>query len=396
MKKKRNKHPLRPTDIIAFVLKEERRSGLLILLATLAATILANSQLSAGYFGLLGRTFTIGSVTLDIHHWINEALMAVFFLVVGLEVKRELIDGELRTWKKAAFPLYAAIGGMLMPAIIFATLNPSQPESSGWGIPMATDIAIAIGVLALLGTKIPKSLRIFLLSLAIIDDIGSIIVIGIFYNQPDNMFALLLAVVFGIVLLAVRKRKYWPFWFSALGLLILYCLLVAGISGTLAGVIAALLIPLTKSRSNQSSLQVAEFIESKLIPITSFVIVPLFVLANAGLRFEKISFSTPEGNTVFLGVVLGLLIGKPLGIFLSSWIVDKLGIADKPRNTTWPQIIGVGCIAGIGFTISLLITDLAYKSHPEFHSYSMLGIFLASILSAIIGLLILNRSKKTT
>ncbi len=318
--------------------------------------------------------------------------MAFFFLVVGLEVKRELIDGELKTWKKAAFPLVAAVGGMLAPALIFTVFNPYQPQNSGWGIPMATDIAIAVGILALLGRRIPKSLRVFLLSLAIIDDIGSILIISLFYSKPTNMLTLVLAIILSFGLLIVRKQKWWLPAFAIIGFGIWYCLVVAGLSGTMAGVVIALLMPLSKRRANAQRLQTSEIVEDALIPMTSFIIVPLFVFANAGLRLASISLSSHAGMSVFIGVMLGLLIGKPVGIVIASWASNILKIAEKPANTTWSQICGIGFLAGIGFTISLLIGDLAYGASSGLHSSAVLGIFSASVLAAVIGLLILRSS----
>lgn len=383
---------LNPVNILAFVFNEESRSSFLLILAAAIALILANSGWSSAYSDLFSRKISLGLVSLDIRHLINEGLMAFFFLVVGLEVKRELIDGELKTWKKATFPLVAAVGGMFVPALIFTAFNPYQPQNSGWGIPMATDIAIAVGVLALLGRRITKSLRVFLLSLAIIDDIGSILIISLFYSKPTNMLLLVISILLSLSLLIVRKQKWWLTGFALIGCGIWYCIVVSGLSGTMAGVIIALLMPLAKRRSNASHLQTSEIVEDVLIPVTSFIIVPLFVFANAGLKISNILLAKDRGLSVFIGVFLGLLIGKPLGIFIASWIANALKIAEKPANTSWNQIIGIGFLAGIGFTISLLIGDLAYGANSELHSSAVLGIFLASAVAAIIGLLTLRNS----
>lgn len=318
--------------------------------------------------------------------------MALFFLVVSLEIKRELIDGELKTWRNASFPIFAAIGGMFIPALIFTVFNPYQPQSNGWGIPMATDIAIAVGVLALLGKRVPKSLRVFLLSLAIVDDIGSIVIIGLFYNHPTNMLALFLAVILSLGLVATRKNKYWSVWFLFLGLGIWYAMLVAGVSATMAGVIVAFLMPLTTRSKRVFNLQASEVIEDVLIPVTTFVVVPLFVFANAGLNLSQISLASGGGLSVFLGASLGLLIGKPLGIICTSFIATKLALSHKPVNIKWSNIIGIGFIAGIGFTVSLLISDLSYRSQPLLLNSAIFGVFTASIFGAIIGLTILRRT----
>lgn len=381
---------LNPVNVLAFLLKEERRSSLFLITAAGLALLLSNSQASDTYFDLLHYKFSLGAVSLDIRHWINEGLMALFFLMVSIEVKREFIDGELRTWQKAAFPVIAAVGGMLVPAFVFSIMNPYQPQSSGWAIPMATDIAIAIGVLALLGNRIPKALRIFLLSLAIVDDIGSIVVIGFFYNQPTNMLALLLAVVFVIVLALGRAKRAWPLIFIFVGLAMWYCLLRAGVSGTMAGVVVAFMMPLNRRRFGNNALQLAEKIEDVLIPFVAFVVVPLFVLANAGLRLGDISLEAGGAFGVFSGVMLGLLIGKPLGITLAALASHYLKIGAKPEGVRWRQIIGVSFLAGIGFTISLLIADLAYSSHADLQNAAVAGVFTASILSGVIGLLLLR------
>lgn len=381
--------------MLAFVLKEERRSSIFILAAAVIALILANSKWSAAYFGFLHQEITFGAVTFDLQHWINEGLMALFFLVVVLEIKREFIDGELRSWRKASFLVFSALGGMLVPALIFSTLNPYPPESTGWAIPMSTDTAIALGVIGLLGRKIPRNLKIFLLAVAIIDDIISITVIGLYYSRPTNMFFLCLALALSILLIYFRSKKFRMISFSLIGFAVWYCLLMAGVTGTIAGVIVALIAPLTTSRANASKLQGSEIVEDILLPVTAFLIVPLFVFANAGLDFSKVSLSHGNGLMIFVGVALGLLIGKPLGIFTGGWIAAKLRIAHKPRGISWKQILGVGFISGIGFTISILIADLAYKSNPDFQNAAIMGVFTASVLSGLIGIFILKFSSHT-
>lgn len=384
---------INPKNIFDFIFKEERRSSVILLVAALAALVIANSHWSAVYFDIFGDYLTIGSVSLDIRHWINEGLMALFFLVVGLEVKREFIDGELKTWRKASFPVFAAIGGMAVPALIFSSINPYAPQSSGWAIPMATDIAIAIGVIGLLGSRIPKSLRVFLLTLAIVDDIGSIIIISLFYNQPTNTFALVIALVLTLGLVLVRKQKNWPIAFFIIGIALWYCLLVAGISATLAGVVIAFLMPLATRSTKINKLQVSEIIEDMLIPFTSFVVVPLFVFANAGINLSQIMLIGNGSMSIFIGVFLGLLIGKPFGILFACWLGHITKISHKPKPISWNQLLGVGFLAGIGFTISLLIAGLAYKDSVIFQNAAILGIFTASILSGLVGLLLLYLPK---
>jgi NhaA family Na+:H+ antiporter len=384
---------LNPKDIFAFLFKEERRSSSLLLVAAVAALVIANSRWSVGYYHVLSTHYSLGPVALDARHWINEGLMALFFLVVGIEVKREFISGELKTWRKAAFPVVAAGGGMMAPALLFSTLNPYMPQSSGWAVPMATDIAIALGVLGLLGRRIPRSLRVFLLTLAIVDDIGSIAIIGIFYNQPSSTFALLLAVILCLGLVAVHRWKLWPLAFLGLGLAVWYCLLLAGVSGVVAGIILALLMPLKSRRNTSSGLQATEIIEDLLIPLTSFIIVPVFVFANAGITFSGMSLSG-GGMSVFTGVLLGLVVGKPAGILLAGWLGHALRIAHKPPDISWVQLVGTGFVAGIGFTVALLVNDLAYRGSGVLQSAATLGIFSASVVAGVMGLVILTVTAK--
>ncbi len=394
MKHKRHSLALRPFSVLNYLLKEERRSGFFILLAAIVALFAANSPFSEIYTNFIGHKLSLGSVNLDIRHWVSEGLMALFFLVVTLEVKRELIDGELRTWKKASFPVVAAVGGMLMPALIYTSINQSPPTSSGWAIPIATDIAIALGVLALLGSRIPKNLRIFLLALAIIDDIGSIIIIGLLYNRPENAFALVSAFTIIMIMVIYRRQNYWIPVFSLLFVALWYCLTVAGVSGTMAGVITAVLAPLVTSHKHSSKLQSSEKIEDLLIPISAFIVVPLFVFCNAGLDLRQLSLQNSMSIKVFSGVSIGLLLGKPLGIILASMIASSLKITAKPTGISWRQLIGVSFLAGISFTVSLLIADLSFRDFPDLYSASVFGIFVASILAGIFGVCILHSSAK--
>lgn len=394
MPKKRKASRFAPQNVLAFFLKEERRSSILLLIAAALALILANSTWSGLYFGALHHEYTLGAVTLDLRHWINEGLMAVFFLVVVLEIKREFIDGELRSWKKASFLVFAALGGMVVPALIFSVFNPYPPQSIGWAIPMSTDTAIALGVIGLLGRSVPRSLKVFLLAVAIIDDVVSIIVIGLYYSRPTNMFFLFLALAFSMVLIYARTKRLRLVSFAIIGFAIWYCLLMAGVSGTIAGVVVAAIAPLTTRRTNSVNLQGSEVVEDMLLPVTAFLIVPLFVFANAGLDFSKVSLTHGNGLMVFVGVALGLAIGKPVGIFAGGWLASTLRIGHKPNGISWSQIWGIGCISGIGFTISILIADLAYKTMPDFHNTAILGVFVASIISGIAGVIILKYSRR--
>ena len=309
MPKKQKLKKFAPRNVLAYVLKEERRSSILILAAAAGALIIANSRWSSLYFSFLHQQITLGAVTLDLQHWINEGLMAIFFLVVVLEVKREFIDGELRSWKKASFLVFCSLGGMILPALIFSAINPYPPQSTGWAIPMSTDTAIALGVIGLLGRIIPRSLKVFLLAIAIIDDIVSIVVIGLYYSRPTNMFFLFAALAVTLLLVYLRSKKYRMLSFMITGFAIWYCLLMAGVSGTLAGVIIAAIAPLTTRRANAKQLQGSEIVEDMLLPVTAFLIVPLFVFANAGLNFGEVVLAKGQGLSVFVGGALGLFIG---------------------------------------------------------------------------------------
>ena len=394
VKHKQNKTALNPVDILSFLFQEERRSGIILVLAAIAALIMANSMWSNMYFTFINHQLTLGTITLDVQHWISEGLMAIFFLVVVLEVKREFLDGELSTWRKASFPVIAALGGMIVPALIYTLINPHPPQSTGWAIPIATDIALAVGVLALAGKRIPKNLRIFLLALAIVDDIGSILIIAIFYSQPTNVLALLGAAILTLVLLVCRKQKYWIVIFATVGFCLWYCLLLSGISGTMAGVIVAAMVPLATRKSKKSAIQSSEKIEDILLPLTAYFIVPLFVFSSAGLVLSKLSLAHNNTLVIFGGVALGLLIGKPLGIISASWLATQLHLTYKPKDIRWRHIVGVGFIAGIGFTVSLLIADLSFSTNPSFQNAAVLGVFTASILAGLIGLLILATTSK--
>ncbi len=387
---------LNPKNVFSFFIKEESKSSALLILAGIIGIVLANSSFSNQYFNFLNYDITIGLITMDVQHWINEGLMAVFFLVVSLEIKREMIDGELKGWKKASFPFFAALGGMILPALIFSLINPNPPENSGWAIPMATDIAIAIGILGLLGNRINKSLRLFLLTLAIVDDIGSILVIGLFYSRPDNMFAFLLAILFFLIIAVIRKNEYWIMWFGILGFIAWYLLIISGVPGTLAGVLIAFLAPLNTRRKGSKKLQMSEVAEDILLPLTSYIIVPLFVFANSGVKFSSIEIDDKASFNVFLGIVLGLVIGKSIGIIAAAKISTILKIAKKPTSLNWRQIYGVGFIAGIGFTISLLISSLAYEGNPSLKNAATAGIFVASIISGSVGLFLLSRKNNNT
>lgn len=413
----------------------EAASGIIMLIAAVAAVWWANASFGETYFHFLethiGLAF--GDWHLDLHlgHFINDALMAIFFFVVGMEIKREVVLGELSDRKAAMLPVMAALGGMIVPALIYTAFNAGDPAAMrGWGVPMATDIAFSIGVLSLLGRKVPSGAKLFLLALAIADDLGGIMVIAIFYTEELALGWLGAAIAcLALVWAASRAgiRSYAFYIPVALG--IWYMFLESGVHATLAGVALGFLTPARpmysakeldrkarqvldtyptgsdsaedREHADHEALLLAEISRESVAPLVrnehrlamwaSFVIIPVFALANAGVRFEgSISDAITSGPA--LGVMLGLLLGKPIGITLFSFIAVKAGLGKLPNNTTWRHIVGVASIAGIGFTVALFITALAYTD-PVLAADAKVGIFAGSILSAIVGSVILGTAK---
>jgi NhaA family Na+:H+ antiporter len=368
--------------------RAEAASSIVLIAATIIAIAVSNSSLSDRYLSFWHHEFGLG---LSIFHFVNEGLMSLFFFVVGLEIKRELVSGELSNRKTAALPLYAAIGGMIVPAAIYALTNAGLPSFSGWGIPMATDIAFVFGVVTLLGKRIPVSVRVFLLALAIVDDIGAVIVIALFYTRSIAIPAFLIALVIISVLFIGNRRGVQSLWFYSLGGLCLWlAFLYGGIHATLAGVATALLVPVSNSPQVRRS-PLAIFEEMLHIPV-AFVIIPLFALANAGVRFSAVSARLLD-EPVSLGIVLGLVIGKPLGISLFSWTANKVGLASLPTDMRLLKLLMASTLGGIGFTMSLFIANLAF-SKGELITEAKVAILCASTLSAIIGIVLFRTFSK--
>ncbi len=377
---------------LAFI-QHDAASGIILLGAALLALILQNSPLSFLYDGLLDTPVTIGvgAIVIDkpLLLWINDGLMAIFFFLVGLEIKRELMVGELSTAKQAALPLIAAVGGMLVPALIYSTINWTDDTAlHGWAIPAATDIAFAVGVLALLGPRVPTALKVFLLALAIIDDLGAIIIIAFFYTSHLSLAALGLAAL-GIAALAVLNTRgvtrIAPY--VLVGVFIWLCVLKSGVHATLSGVVTALAVPLTVARGETQSPLVK--LEEALHPWVTFGVLPLFAFGNAGvtlagMTLEKVLSAIP------MGIAFGLFIGKPIGIFSFSFAAIKLKLAGKPEGATWPQLFGVAMLGGIGFTMSLFIGMLAFVD-TERAAEIRIGVLLGSIVSATLGYMVLKR-----
>lgn len=371
--------------------KLEAASGLVLLIAAVIALVLSNSDLSGYYFGVLNTHILIGTqnfgLDLTVFHWINDALMAAFFLVVTLEIKREFIQGELSRPKQASLPIIGAIGGMAVPAIIYIIINFETGSTlKGWAIPSATDIAFSIGVLSLLGSRVPISLKVFLMALAIIDDLGAIIIIAFFYSTELQYMYLILMLGSFIILLILNKfgvKKFTPY--LLIGISLWYFTHESGIHSTISGVLLALTIPHRKHEKDFSLLLKLEHI---LSPYVAFGIMPLFALANAGVSLEGMSIDTLM-NPVPLGIVCGLFFGKQIGIFLFSYLSVKFKFAEMPSNSNWIKLYGVGVLAGIGFTMSLFIGNLAFIENNHYMDGVKIGVLTGSLISTLVGYLLL-------
>ncbi|RXK34282.1 Na(+)/H(+) antiporter NhaA [Arsenophonus endosymbiont of Bemisia tabaci Asia II 3] len=379
------------TAIIRQFLKLEAASGVLLIIAAILALIMANTPLQGIYQQFLNIPIAVKISVLDIDKpfllWINDGLMAIFFLVVGLEVKRELIEGSLAGRDKAIFPAVAAVGGMLLPALVYLFFNANDEIArQGWAIPAATDIAFAVGIMALLGKRVPTELKVFLLALAIIDDLGVIIIIALFYTKSVSIMALRLAMLFLLVLIWMNWRKVEnTSAYLVVGVILWVCILKSGIHATLAGVIVGFLIPLKGGQNNSPS----EQLEHLLHPWVAYLLLPLFAFANAGIQLDGVTL-TNLASALPIGVALGLLIGKPTGIFLFSWLALQLGVAKLPAKINLKQIFAVSVLCSIGFTMSIFIARLAFEGLDNFSTYARLGILIGSTLAAILGLLLLN------
>lgn len=377
-------------------LKKESAGGILLLIAAILALISANSPLQDLYGELLNIPVAVRIGALDISKplvlWINDGLMAVFFLLIGLELKKELIEGELSSPRNIVLPAVAALGGMLIPGVIYAFINWNDPIAlNGWAIPTATDIAFALGILSLFGKRVPPALKIFLVSLAIMDDMGAIIVIAIFYTSELSFSSLVIASACMVILAFINNqniRKLTPYIFT--GVILWVAVLKSGVHATLAGVILAFFIPLKTASENETSPLV--YLEHDLRNSVVFIIMPLFAFFNAGVSLQGVSFGTLI-EPVPLGIILGLFIGKQVGVFLFSYIAVKLKIAALPRNTSWKQIYGIAFICGVGFTMSLFIGSLAFEQGGTTANlmHARLGILFGSSLSVIFGYFYLNK-----
>jgi NhaA family Na+:H+ antiporter len=414
---------------------KEQSSGILLLIMAVVAMIIANSPLGPGYeqflntkVGFVGVDFELKKTVL---HWINDGLMVIFFFVVGLEIKREFLVGELANRRAATLPILAAIGGAVLPALIYTAFNWGSPSMLGWGVPMATDIAFALGILALLGSRVPFALKVFLTAVAIVDDMLAVLVIALFYSGELNLMMLgigigLLLLLFGANLAGVRS----PLVYGLVGVFVWYCFVQSGVHATIAGVLLAMTVParfqidaptfrerahglleqfdaaegrgsqmLTDSRQRDVVYEMEELctqvqaplqrMEHSLHSMVALIIMPIFALANAGVRvsFESLPAEAPQ---IILGIALGLLIGKPIGLLSACWIAIKLGIADLPPGATWRQLAGIGVLAGIGFTMSLFIASLGFEPQPASLDAAKLAVLGASTVAVLLGYFLLS------
>ena len=367
--------------------KLEAASGLVLLFAAVVALIISNSELSNLYFSTLNKYLFIGinnfGLKLSVLHWINDALMAIFFFFVTLEIKREFLQGKLSNIKQALLPIIAAVGGMLVPALIYVYVNLGDGETlNGWAIPSATDIAFSLGVLSLLGKRVPLSLKVFLTALAIIDDLGAIVIIALFYSGDLSIKYLSLMLLAFILLLVINKfniKKFLPY--LIIGVFLWDFTHNSGIHATIAGVLLAMTIP---HRKKEKDFSLLIKIEHAISPYVAFGIMPLFAFANAGVSLEGLSLDSLL-NKVPLGILLGLFVGKQLGVFVFSYISIKLKIAQMPNNSNWFNFYGVGILTGIGFTMSLFVGNLAFVENMQYMDGVKIGVLAGSLLSTLFG-----------
>jgi NhaA family Na+:H+ antiporter len=406
-------------------------SSAFLLAAAIVALVWANSPWSASYYHIWHIELTLSGLKLPVHAWINDAMMALFFFLVGMEIKQEIVNGELSDLRRASLPICGGLGGMVVPALIFTALNHGKSGAHGWGVPMATDIAFSMGVLALV-KGVPTELKVFLLSLAIADDIGAIGVIAVFYTDTLHLHYLVIAALLIAVILLCRKIGFGrQIFYSALGFAIWFAILRSGIHATIAGVILGFLVPVKavvsldefdelgaqtirefREARNAGAAPLAmrhlgameyliaktespaERITRKLHDWIAYVVLPLFALSNGGITFSAGSWQSLVHSPIAWGVLLGLFIGKPIGIFGACWLATRLKIAQLPRSVRWSHIASVSVLAGIGFTVSLFISALAFDDNAELDA-AKTGVLLASVLAGVVGYLLLKRTSHT-
>ncbi len=419
----------RVTEILRRFLNSSTTGGVLLLIAAVAAMIIANSGAREWYEHFLHSHFAIGNLDKSVHFWVNDALMVIFFFVVGLEIKREILVGELSSVRQAMLPVVAAVGGMIVPITIFFILNGNEPGSEGWGIPMATDIAFAIGILSLLGKRVPLSLKVFLTAFAIVDDMGAVIVIAIFYSSKIGWVALGVAAALLLLLFYLGKKGYHNrFAFLITGLIVWYLFLKSGVHTTIAGVLLALTLPIKSKFSKENFVEKTseelnnlkesfqekqkafthnqlerlgkltrhandlinplQWYENKLHKFTMLIIMPIFAFVNAGVYVGGVEGALFEGLS--FSIILGLFLGKLIGVFSFSWLSAKAKIASLPANSRWKDMVGIALLGGVGFTMSLFIANLSYEGGSALLDQAKIGILSASGIAAVVGLLYLS------
>ena len=372
------------TDYFKKFLHSSQSSGILLILCVLMSLLIANSSLGVPFQNLLDREIgtSIFHLNYPLSIWINDGLMAIFFLLVGLEIKREIVEGELSSFKSASLPIIAAIGGMVVPALVYYFFNQGTDYAKGWAIPMATDIAFSLAIISMLGKRAPLSLKIFLAALAIVDDLGANVVIAIFYTEQLHWAYLGLCALMVLVLILLNYFKFKKHIFYIVpGLFLWYFMHHSGIHATIAGVLLAFTIPTNISKTEISPL---EKMEQKLHLPVNFLIMPIFALANTNITFKEGMVDGLFSNFGY-GIIFGLVLGKIIGINLFSWIFIKLKISSLPDKSSWSQMLGAGLLAGIGFTMSIFIGLLSFKGHPDIQDEAKFAILVASIISGLAG-----------
>jgi NhaA family Na+:H+ antiporter len=376
---------MRVTKLFKEFFESEKSGGIILIFCTLTSIILANSSFGDNYIDF----FHVKIVGSSIEHWVNDALMTIFFLLIGLELEREIYIGELSKLKDATLPIFGALGGMLVPAGIYLLFNFGTESQSGAGIPMATDIAFAIGILSLLGNKVPISLKVFLTALAVIDDLGAIIVIAIFYTKEIVWFNLLIVLLILLVLFVFNRLKVKSILIYLIGgVFMWYFMLKSGVHATITGVLLAFVIPFGNGDENSTSYKLQHWLHK---PVAYFIL-PLFAITNTAIVFNKETLLAINNNTS-VGIFLGLFLGKPIGVILFTYLATLLGLSKLPKSINWKLMLGVGILAGIGFTMSIYVTMLAFENTTLINN-SKLIIIITSLFSGIAGYLFLKRNLK--
>jgi Na+:H+ antiporter, NhaA family len=391
--------PLSLPTALREYLRNEAAGGVVLMVAAVVALVWANSPWRAAYAALWETPLVIQlgrfGIEADLRHWVDDGLMTLFFLVVGLEIKRELVDGELRTWRRAALPVVAAAGGMAVPALIYAAANAGGPGSPGWGVPMATDIAFALGVLALLGSRVPAALKVFLLTLAVVDDLLAIVIIAVFYTAQLSVVPLLGALVPLAIFAGLVQRRVRSWWLLLPLAAVTWALVHAsGVHATVAGVLLAFTVPVVRSQAAggpEAGPGLAEHFEHRFRPISAGVAVPVFAFFSAGVTVGGLTgLGSALTDSVAVGIIVGLVVGKTVGITAATWLVSRFTRAELDRDLGWPDVLGLSLLGGIGFTVSLLIGELAFGAGTPRDEHVKVGVLAGTLLAALLAAVLLR------